>query len=140
MGLFLDGDGLAVLIKLHHAEALRILHIVAEHRGALLLLRRPAQMLAQAGAVEDVVAQNHGGPVVADELLAQNKGLGQSVRRRLHLVAQPDAVLTAVAQKALKIGQVGGGGDDEDVPDARKHQGGQGIKDHGLVVHGQKLL
>ena len=51
---------------------------------------------AQGGGVEDVVPQNHGAGVVADEFLPQQKGLGQSDRGGLDLVGQLEPVLAAV--------------------------------------------
>ena len=50
------------------------------------------------------------------------------------------AVLAAVPQQGLKTRGVGGGGDDQDVLDARQHEGGQRVVDHGLVVDRQQLL
>ena len=38
------------------------------------------------------------------------------------------------------MGRSVGGGDDQDVPDARQHEGGQRVVDHGLVVDRQQLL
>ena len=40
----------------------------------------------------------------------------------------------------VEVGQVGRRGDDQDVPDARQHEGGQRVVDHGLVVDRQQLL
>ena len=97
-------------------------------------------MLGQTGAVEDVVAQNHGAPVLPDELLPQDEGLGKPVRGGLDLVRKPDAELLPASQEPLEVRQVLGGGDDEDVPDAGQHKGGQRVVDHGLVVDGQQLL
>jgi len=142
LGLFLDGDDLAALVELHDAEALGVVDVVAEDAGlaALRILRGLLQARAKAAAVEDVVAEHHRAAVIADELLAQQERLRQTVRRGLHLIAQVQAVLAAVAEQALEVWQIHRGGDDENVPDARHHQGGQGIVDHGLVVNRQKLL
>ena len=97
-GLLLHGDHLAVLVELHDAEPLRVADIVAEDGGGALirLFYGVLEHLAHAGAVEDVVPQNHGAGVVADEFLPQQKGLGQSVRGGLDLVGQLEPVLAAV--------------------------------------------
>ena len=50
------------------------------------------------------------------------------------------AVLAAVAQQMLEPRGVLRGGDDQDVLNAGKHQRGQGVVDHGFVVHRQQLL
>ena len=142
LGLLLHGDDLSGFVELHDAEALGVVDVVAENTGPALLCvrRRLLQAGPEAAAVENVVSQHHGTAVVADELLAQQERLGQPVGRGLHLIAQPDAELASVPQQTLEIGQIRGGGDDENVPDPRHHQGGQGVIDHGLVIHRQQLL
>ena len=141
-GLLLDGDGPPLAVELHDAEALGVVHVVAEDRGAARLgvLDGARQVARQAVAVEDVVAQHQGARLAGDELLADGEGLGQAVRARLLGVGEVDAVARAVPEQALEVGEVGRGGDDQDVPDARKHEGGQRVVDHGLVVDRQQLL
>ena len=77
---------------------------------------------------------------LGDELLADGEGLRQAVRTRLLCVGEVHAVARAVPEQALEVGQVGRRGDDQDVPDARQHEGGQRVVDHGLVVDRQQLL
>lgn len=141
-GLLLDGDGPPLAVELHDAEALGVIHVVAEDRGAARLgvLDGARQMAGQAVAVEDVVAQHQGARLSADEVLADGEGLRQAVRRGLLRVGEVHAVARAVPEQALEVGQVGRGGDDQDVPDARQHEGGQRVVDHGLVVDRQQLL
>ena len=141
-GLLLDGDGPPLAVELHDAEALGVVHVVAEDRGPARLgvLDGARQVARQAVAVEDVVAQHQGARLAGDEVLADREGLGQAVRARLLGVGQVHAVARAVPEQALEVGQVGRRGDDQDVPDARKHEGGQRVVDHGLVVDRQQLL
>ena len=119
-GLFLNVGGVAVLVKGHNAEALGVVDIVAENGAAPCcgVGSSGLQPLGETGAVEDVVAQNHRTAVIADELLAQNKGLCQTVRTGLDLVLQVQAVLAAVTQQRLKARGVRGGGNDQNVLDA----------------------
>ena len=142
LGLLLDGDGPPLAVELHDAEALGVVHVVAEDRGAARLgvLDGARQVAGQAVAVEDVVAQHQGARLSADEVLADGEGLRQAVGARLLGVGQVHAVARAVPEQALEVGQVGRGGDDQDVPDARQHEGGQRVVDHGLVVDRQQLL
>ena len=142
LGLLLDGDGPPLAVELHDAEALGVDHVVAEDRGAARLgvLDGARQVAGQAVAVEDVVAQHQGARLSADEVLADGEGLRQAVRRGLLRVGEVHAVARAVPEQALEVGQVGRGGDDQDVPDARQHEGGQRVVDHGLVVDRQQLL
>ena len=141
-GLLLDGDGTALPVELHDAEALGVVHVVAEDRGPprLGVLDGARQVARKSVAVEDVVAEHQGARLAVDELLADGEGLGQAVRARLLGVGQVHAVARAVPEQALEVGQVGRGGDDQDVPDARQHEGGQRVVDHGLVVDRQQLL
>ena len=140
--LLLDGHGPPLAVELHDAEALGVVHVVAEDRGAARLgvLDGARQVAAEAVAVEDVVAEHQGARLAGDELLADGEGLGQAVRRGLLGVGEVHAVARAVPEQALEVGQVGRRGDDQDVPDARQHEGGQRVVDHGLVVDRQQLL
>ena len=79
-GFFLNGDSLAGVVQLHYAEPLRVVDVVAEHRRAVLLLHRLAELRGKPRAVENVVTQYHGSTIIADELLTQNKRLRQAVR------------------------------------------------------------
>lgn len=141
-GLLLNGDGPALPVELHDAEALGVVHVVAEDRGAarLCVLDGARQVARQAVSVEDVVAEHQGARLAGDELLADGEGLRQAVGARLLGVGEVQAVARAVPEQALEVGQVGRGGDDQDVPDARQHEGGQRVVDHGLVVDRQQLL
>ena len=141
-GLLLDGDGTALAVELHDAEALGVVHVVAEDRGAARLgvLDGARQMTAEAVAVEDVVAEHEGARLAGDEVLADGERLREAVRRGLLGVGEVHAVARAVPEQALEVGQVGRGGDDQDVPDARQHERGQRVVDHGLVVDRQQLL
>ena len=100
---------LTLLVELHDAEALGVVDVVAEDRGAARLgvLHRAAQVAAQAVAVEDVVAEHERARLAGDELLADHERLRQAIGARLLGVGQVHAVVRAVAQQALEVGQVG---------------------------------
>ena len=116
--------------------------MVAEDRGAarLRVLDSLLQVARQAVAVEDVVAEHQGARLAGDELLADGEGLGQAVRARLLCIGEVHAVARAVPEQALEVGEVRRRGDDQDVPDARQHEGAKRVVDHGLVVDRQQLL
>ena len=141
-GLLLDGDRVVVRVELHDAEALRVVHAVAEDRRAARLgvRLRAAQVPGEAVAVEDVVAEHQGAGAVRHEGRADHEGLREPVGLGLLGVGQRDAEVRPVAQEPLEVGEVGGGRDDQDVPDSRQHEGGERVVDHGLVVDGQELL
>ena len=141
-GLLLDGDGPPLAVELHDAEALGVVHVVAEHRGptGLCVLHGARQVARQAVAVEDVVAQHQGARLAGDKVLADREGLRQAVGARLLCIGEVHAVARAVPEQALEVGQVGRRGNDQDVPDARQHEGAKRVVDHGLVVDRQQLL
>ena len=141
-GLLLDGHGPPPRIELHDAEALGVVHVVAEDRGAARhgVLDGARQVARQAVAVEDVVAQHQGARLAGDELLADREGLRQAVGARLLCIGEVHAVARAVPEQALEVGEVRRRGDDQDVPDARQHEGAKRVVDHGLVVDRQQLL
>ena len=141
-GLLLDGDGPPPRVELHDAEALGVVHVVAEDRGAARLgvLDGARQVARKPVAVEDVVAENERARLAVNKLLADGECLRQAVRRGLLGVGQVHAVARAVPEQALEVGQVGRGGDDQDIPNARQHEGAKRVVDHGLVVDRQQLL
>ena len=140
--LFLDGEHALIPVKLHDAEALRVLDVVAEDGGIARLggCDRLAQIAAEAVAVENIVAEDHGAGVAADEVRPDQKRLREPVRVRLHRVGQADAELAPVAEQALEARRIVRRGDDEDVADAREHERRERVVDHGLVVDRQQLL
>lgn len=142
LGLLLDGDGPALAVELHDAEALGVVHVVTEDRGAARLgvLDGARQVARQAVSVEDVVAEYEGARLAGDEVLADGEGLGEAVGARLLGVGQVHAVARAVPEQALEVGEVRRRGNDQDVPDSRQHEGAERIVDHGLVVDRQQLL
>ena len=141
-GLLLDGDGPPLAVELHDAEALGVVHVVAEDRGAARprVLDGLLQVAAEPVAVEDIVAQDQGARLAGDEVLADGEGLRQAVGARLLGIGQVHAVARAVPEQALEVGEVRRRGDDQDVPDASQHEGAKRVVDHGLVVDRQKLL
>jgi hypothetical protein len=58
----------------------------------------------------------------------------------LYDVLEIDAPLAAITEQLLKARGVLRGGDDEDVFDARQHEGGKRVVDHRFVVDRQQLL
>lgn len=143
LGLLLDRDRPSPLVELDHAEALRVVHVVAEDGGAaagLGLLDRAPQVPRQPVAEEDVVAQHQRAGLAGEEVPPDQERLGQAVGARLLGVGEVDPEVRPVAQQALEVGQVGGRRDDQDVTDARHHEDGQRVVDHGLVVDRQQLL
>ena len=140
LGLFLDAERAAVVIEVHHAVALRIVHVVGEDAGTFGAGRRTVEQVLQVVAVEDIVAQHQRARGAADKLAAEDERLRQAVRARLHAVTQVQAPAAAVTEQRLETRRVLRRADDEDVADAGEHQRAQRVVDHRLVIHRQQLL
>ena len=138
--LLFDGNRCAFPVKLHHAIAFRILHVVAKHGGAIGLLGRLLQGLAQAVTMENIVPQDQADRVIADKLLTDKEGLSQPIWTGLYRILDTDAPLTAIAQNALIGGLIVWRADHQDFADPRQHQGGERVVDHRLVVDRQQLF
>ncbi len=102
--------------------------------------RRRGGGAGEAVAEEDVVAEHEGAGLARGEILADEEGLGETVRRGLLGVGERDAEVGTVAQQTLEVGQVRRRRDDEDVADTRHHEDGKRVVDDGLVVDRQQLL
>ena len=88
--LLLDRQRGAVGGELDDAVGRRVGHPVSENRSAADILE-PAEAGAQAGAVEDVVAQHQCDGVVADVVGTDHERLRQTVGLILHRVGEVDA-------------------------------------------------
>src|SRR5690606_21664142 len=73
--LFFDGQRLAALVEVDHAETLGVLDPVAEYRRAARLCRGTLQHLGEMLAVEDVVAEDQAHRVITDERFTDQKRL-----------------------------------------------------------------
>jgi len=89
---------------------------------------------------ENIVAQNKGHTVIADEFFTDEKGLREALGLWLHRVGEVDIPLRTVAQETLEERGVVGRGDDENLRDAGQHEHRERIVDHRLVVHRQQLF
>jgi len=139
VGLLLQRECHPVFVELDDAIGLGVADVVGEH-GSAVEVAEALQLPTEPGPVEEVVAQNQGRGLVADEVGADHEGLRQSVRSGLLGEGDVHAVLRAVAQEPLELLCVMGCGDDQDVADAGKHQGAERVVDHRLVVDRQQLL
>ena len=93
--------------------------------------------MAEAVAVEQIVAEHHGNAVVADEVLADYKRLGESLGLGLDGVGELQTELASVAEQTLELGRIVYGGDYEYFAYAREHERRQRIVYHRLVIYGQ---
>ena len=96
--LFLQREHIPLLVKFYHAKSLRVIHVITKNHRAVVQACRLLQYTAEMPAVENVVPQDHSAPVIPYELLPKDERLSQAVRGRLHLVGQPEAVLSPIPQ------------------------------------------
>ena len=99
LGLFLDRNRLAVLVKFDDAIRFRIADIVAEDRRsavpryALICMQKDSR---KALPVENVVSKNQRARVISDEVRADDERLRKAVGLFLHFVGKRHAKLRAV--------------------------------------------
>ena len=138
--LFLDAHGLTVFVERDHAVTLGIGDAVAEHSGADRSFGGAFQIITDRLAEEDIVAEHQGAVIIADEVAADQEGLGEALGLRLHRIVEGKAPLAAVAEQLLKNRLVLGRGDHQNVADAGQHQGADRKVDHRLVEYREQLL
>ena len=86
--LLLDADGAPAPVEVDDAVALRVVHAVGEDGGAALARAGAVQRVGEAVAVEDVVAEDEADRTAADEVRADQEGLGDAGRDGLDLVGE----------------------------------------------------
>jgi len=94
----LDRQNFSAGVHLEDAITLRIRHDIAEDGGAVPPCRRFGHEFGQAMAVENIVAEDQGDIVGADEIAAYDKGVGKPARPLLYRVGERQTELRAVAQ------------------------------------------
>ena len=137
---FDDGDGGAVGAEFDHAIGFRVAHLIGKDRSARARRRRPPEQGRKSVAVEDIVPQNQRDMVAVDKASPDDECLRQPLGSGLFGIANRKAPLPAVTQQTGETGQFRRRRDDQNVPDARQHQGRQRIIHHRLVVDRQQLL
>ena len=100
----------------------------------------PLQHRRKASAIENVVAENERAAAVADELAADDEGLGETLGARLRRIGEAHADAAAVAEDAHEAVLVLRRRHDQHVADAGEHQHRERIVDQRLVVDGHQLL
>ena len=139
-GLLLDFRRAARGIECQHPEPVRVLYGIGEHRRATVVRNRVLCLARQFAAEEHVVAEDQRHWVVADEVAADDEGMGEALGFVLDGVRERHPPPRAVAEEFLEPGRVLGCGDDENFAHAAEHERGQRVVDHRLVVDRQELL
>ena len=140
LGLFLDRNRALLLVELDDAVALGIVDPIGEDGGAARELAGLLQDLAETMAEEEIVAEHERRRLPAQEIAADDEGLGQALGPRLLGKGDIEAPLPSVAQRLAIALDVAGGGDHQHLADAGQHQRRERVIDHRLVVDRQQLL
>src|SRR5262249_44193500 len=133
-------DSAAVTVELNNPVTLRVVHPIAEHGSTALPLSRPCEEFGQTVSMKDVVTEDEGDPIGANEFAANDKGIGEAARLVLSGVAQTKPPVRAIAQKPTEQRFVIFRGDNKYVANVGKHQRRQRIIDHRLVKYGEQLF
>ena len=86
-------DGALLLIKRHHAIALRVLYMVSKHTGTGAAFIRIGQLFDQVVTVKNSVSENQARGIFANKRSADDKSLGQPLRMWLFGIGQLHAPL-----------------------------------------------
>ncbi len=106
--LLFDAQSATGSIELNDTESLRIRYVVTEYRCTLLLIGGRTKIVGEVLTVKDVIAQYQTARIVADELLADDKGLRQAIGTWLLGISQLDAVQTSISRSLRKQGKSSG--------------------------------
>ena len=99
-----------------------------------------ARQFVKAYAMKNVVAQNQACAVVTNEILANDKGLCQTIRAGLLGIFEVYSDVTAIAQETTETGKVVWRRDNENLTNACLHECRDGVVDHRLVKNRNQLL
>ena len=139
-GLLFDRYGAAGRIEFNHPVALWIWHVIGEDGRALFALRRPAKLVAQARAVENVVAKNEHRRPAGDEFLADDETPARAHSARAARRIRCGCPTPSHRQGGGETSADHGGGNDQRLADPGEHDDRQRIIDHRLVVDRNQLL
>lgn len=110
IGFFFDRDRAAPAVHLDDAVPLRIFHGISKDGGPARSFGGAEQAGLKSLAVKNIIAEDQGRVVAADEFSADDKGLGQSFGFGLYGVADGNTHLAAVAEEKFEIADVSGRG------------------------------
>ncbi len=137
---FFDPDHFARLIKFRNAIGGRIGDMIAEDRRACLPRSRAFEKVTETAGIKNIIAENQSRMIITDMFCPNNKGLRQTIWRRLHRIGKIKPPLRTVFQDTLENCLLLRRRNDQNIPDISQHQRRQRIIDHGLIIYRHQLF
>ncbi len=140
---FFNGEAISLFVEFGYTVTFGVVDPVAEDGGFAFFfccLYCILQNFGETCSMEYVVAEDKTCGVITDEVFANYKGLGEAIGGWLLGICEVDSIVAAVSEETLETREVLWGGDDKDIADSGKHEGGDGIVYHRLVEYGEELL
>ena len=138
--LFLNRQCAAIGINLDNAVALRVFDIIGKDFRAMCHRARSANLRAQAGAIEDIVAKRQSARLIADKILADQECFGEAARFGLRGIGEIHANARAIAQQVAKRRLRPRRRDDQNIANTGQHQCADRVVDHRFVIDWKQLL
>ena len=95
---------------------------------------------AEAGSMEDVISEYQTSGIVPDKLLTNDKGLCQTIWRRLFGIFELYSVIASIAQQTFESGKVMRSGNNQYLAYAGQHQHRYGVIYHRFIKDGEHLF
>ena len=127
-------------VKTDDSIGFGVVDLIGEDGSAGFLVHGVADEAREILTVEDIVTEDEGSGVGADEVFADDEGLGEPIGGWLGGVLEIDSPLGAVAEESLERFLFVRGGDDEDVFDPREKEDAEGVVDHRFAINRDELL
>src|SRR5947209_3000607 len=130
---FFETDRASIWSEFDHAVPFRVAHLVSEDAGAVFKTESIPKEIEL--TVKDVVSQDETGARVANELFADQEGLGNSVWLRLFGIIDSDSKLGPVAEVIAQHWAIFRGRNNQHLPQSPEHEGRERVANHRFVVH-----
>ena len=137
---FFETERFAIRIEFDHTIMLRIAHRICKDLRAIFQRRGAAQIIPQAGAEENIIAENQTAESPPIKSFPMMKASARPTRLRLCRIGKRSSPFLSVAEQTLERRQAFGRADHQDFPNTRQHQHRKRIINHRLVIDRQDLF
>ena len=126
-------------IEFHHTITFRIAYVISIDDTSVRIIV-VGKKISQPDPVKDIIPSTRATLSLPMKSAPKVKSLCQPVRTGLFHITEAATQSGTITQQLLKTGQVIRSGNDQDLVDARHHQGTERVVDHGLIIDGHQLL